>query len=38
MDNSQYFIINIKWNVTFKNCQSLCYIPETYNTEHQLYQ
>ena len=38
MDNSQYFIINIKCNVTFKNCQSLCYISEKYNIAHRLYQ
>ena len=31
------FYNNYKLNLTFKNCESLCYIPETYNIVNQLY-
>ena len=31
------FYYNYKWNITFKNCESLCCTPETYNIVHQLY-
>ena len=31
------FYNNYKWSITFKNCESLYYIPITYNIVHQLY-
>ena len=31
------FYNNYKWNITFKNCESLCCTFETYNIVHQLY-
>ena len=36
IENDQYFYNNYKWNITFKNCESLYFIPVTYNIIHQL--
>ena len=35
--NMPIFYNNFKWSITFKNCESLCCMPVTYNMVHQLY-